>query len=118
MSLKDSWKEAGKDLGKSFTGLGKSIVKAVEIGADKIAGDEEGAEKKTAELKETWKDTADNFDRASDSFGDAVADTGKKVSDELSTEPKTVSNAGEKDIAAEAEEVKPEEPKPEEPEAK
>ena len=113
MSLKDSWKEAGKDLGKSFTGLGKSIVKAVEVGADKISGDKEGEEQKSAELKETWKTMADDFDKASDSFADAVADTGNKVSDELTSKPAEKSDKTEEDIAAEAEEVKEEEPKAE-----
>ena len=40
MSLKDDWKKTGKDLGKSFAGLGKSIIKSVEAGADKVNGDE------------------------------------------------------------------------------
>ncbi len=37
MSLKDSWKQTGTDLGHAFKGLGKSIVKTVKTGADKAA---------------------------------------------------------------------------------
>ena len=40
MGLKDNWKDVGKGLGKSFAGLGKSIVKSVKEGANRATGDE------------------------------------------------------------------------------
>ena len=35
MSLRDEWKQTGKDLGHAFQGLGKSIVRSVKTGVDK-----------------------------------------------------------------------------------
>lgn len=35
MSLRDEWKQTGKDLGPAFQGLGKSIVRSVKTGVDK-----------------------------------------------------------------------------------
>ncbi len=36
MSLKDSWKETGVGLGHAFRDLGKTLVKTVKIGAEKV----------------------------------------------------------------------------------
>ena len=48
MSLKDSWKETGENLGNAFMGLGKSIIKSVKTGiekADEWANSDENAKK-------------------------------------------------------------------------
>lgn len=36
MSLKDSWKETGVGLGHAFRDLGKTLVKTVKTGAEKM----------------------------------------------------------------------------------
>ena len=36
MGLKDSWKETGIGLGHAFRDLGKTLVKTVKIGAEKV----------------------------------------------------------------------------------
>ena len=36
MSLRDNWKETGVGLGHAFRDLGKTLVKTVKIGAEKV----------------------------------------------------------------------------------
>lgn len=39
-----SWRKAGKELGHAFTGLGKTLVKTAETGADKVSDWADGEE--------------------------------------------------------------------------
>ena len=86
MSVKDNWKNTGKGLGKSFAGLGKSIVKSVKVGADKLLDeepkDEEGNVKPT-NLKESWSEVGHSFGNTGKSLGKAVSGTAKKVAQKI-----------------------------------
>ncbi len=88
MSLKDDWKKTGKDLGKSFAGLGKSIIKSVEAGADKVNGDEGKNEsvEASAGLRESWSKVGHSFGEAGKSLGKAVLGTAKTVGDAFEDE--------------------------------
>ena len=80
MSVKDNWKEAGKGIGHSFAGLGKSIVKSVKVGVDKAASDEPTGE---TGLKQSWSEVGHSFGHAGKALGKAAASTVKKVTDEV-----------------------------------
>lgn len=104
MSLKDDWKDAGKGIGKSFAGLGKSIIKSVKVGVDRVTEDENAekveSESKTS-LREDWSAVGHSFGRAGKSLGKAAAGTVKKVADaidedEKSGEEKPGENSGNK----------------------
>ena len=82
MSLKDEWKNTGKGIGKSFTGLGKSIVKSVKTGVDKVADEEQPAPEGKG-LKENWSEVGHSFGNAGKSLGRAAAGTAKKVVDAI-----------------------------------
>ena len=88
MSLKDSWKEAGKGLGKSFAGLGKTIIKSAEKGVDAIdpppASDKPQQEE---DLREDWKKVGKTFGETGKSLGKAFAGTARKVIDAIDEEP-------------------------------
>lgn len=86
MSLRDEWAKAGKGMGKSFSGLGKSIVKSAKVGVDELNGehptDENGNPVGTG-LKENWKDVGKTFGNTGKALGKAFAGTAKKVTDNL-----------------------------------
>lgn len=55
MSLRDEWKQTGKELGHAFQGLGKSIVRSVKTGVDKAdewANSDEAPASETTETKQ------------------------------------------------------------------
>ena len=86
MSLKDKWKRFGKGMGKSFSGLGKSIVKSAKVGMDKLSEDEPAEKKEGQEqkpLSENWKEVGKSFGETGVAFGAAVTGTAKKVADDL-----------------------------------
>lgn len=86
MSLKDNWKDTGKGLGKSFAGLGKSIVKSVKVGADKLLDEEpkdENGNVKPTNLKESWSEVGHSFGSTGKSLGKSVSGTAKKVTDKI-----------------------------------
>jgi hypothetical protein len=89
MSVKDKWKDTGKGLGKSFAGLGKSIVKSVKVGAERILDeepkDENGNTVKT-DLRESWSEVGHNFGNTGKSLGKAVSGTARKVADKIDPE--------------------------------
>ena len=89
MGLKDDWKETGKNLGKSFVGLGKSIIKSVEVGTDKVLDEEkknENGEPEPTGLRESWSKVGHSFGEAGKSLGKAVAGTAKSVAESLDDE--------------------------------
>ena len=91
MSVKDEWKNTGKDLGKSFTALGKSIVRSVKVGADKALDEEpkdENGNVKPNHLKESWTEVGHDFGKAGKSLGRAVSGTAKKVAEKINEEDK------------------------------
>ena len=82
MSVKDEWKNTGKGLGKTFAGLGKSIIKSVKVGADKILDEEprdENGNVKPTGLKESWSEVGHNFGKSGKALGRAVTETAKTV---------------------------------------
>ncbi|MBO4869179.1 MAG: hypothetical protein J5585_05665 [Clostridia bacterium] len=89
MGLKDDWKDTGKNLGKSFVGLGKSIIKSVEVGADKVLDEEkkdENGEPVPTGLRDSWSKVGHSFGEAGKSLGKAVAGTAKSVAESLDDE--------------------------------
>lgn len=110
MSVKDSWKDTGKGLGKSFAGLGKSIVKSVKVGADRILDEEprdENGNVIQTDLRESWSEVGHNFGVAGKSLGKAVSGTARKVADKIDPDEKQT----------DGEESGPAEPAGEEPKA-
>ena len=86
MSLKDKWKEAGKDLGHTFADLSKAVVKSVKEGVDNAAEDEterEKAEPSQKSLKQTWSKVRHDFGKTGVSLGSAAAGTAKLVIDKI-----------------------------------
>ncbi|MBQ9388424.1 MAG: hypothetical protein IJU01_07245 [Lachnospiraceae bacterium] len=86
MGLKDNWKDVGKGLGKSFAGLGKSIVKSVKEGANRATGDEpldENGNPVRTDLRETWSEVGHSFGETGKALGKAAAGTAKKVADSV-----------------------------------
>lgn len=88
MSLKDKWKDFGKNTGKAFSNFGKSIghtAKAV-VNGDQAEQDEEGHNK----LGNEWKETGKSFGTAGKSLGKAASGTGKRIigkDDDEKTQP-------------------------------
>ncbi|MBQ7700305.1 MAG: hypothetical protein IJT49_08200 [Clostridia bacterium] len=82
MSVKDNWKNTGKGLGKSFAGVGKSIIKSVKVGADRILDEEprdENGNVVQTDLRESWSEVGHSFGNTGKSLGKAVSGTAKKV---------------------------------------
>ena len=108
MSVKDKWKDTGKGLGKSFAGLGKSIIKSVKVGTDRILDeepkDEQGNTVKT-DLRETWSEVGHNFGQTGKSLGQAVSGTARKVADKLDPEEKPAQGGEEETVSEESTEA-------------
>ncbi|MBQ7566908.1 MAG: hypothetical protein IJT18_07295 [Oscillospiraceae bacterium] len=81
MSLKDSWKETGKGIGKTFAGLGKAIVKSVEVGVDRATGDD--PENAATDLRESWSEVGHSFGKTGKSLGKAAAETAKRAEEAI-----------------------------------
>ena len=82
MGVKEEWKTTGKDLGVTFAGLGKSIVKSVKVGADKILDEEprdENGNIKPTGLKESWTEVGHNFGKSGKALGKSAMVTAKAV---------------------------------------
>ena len=65
-SLKSEWKVVGAGLGKTFTGLGKTLIKTAKVGVEKMddwAEDREGVDHsaETESMKEGWKTFGADF---------------------------------------------------------
>lgn len=84
MSLKDDWKDTGKNIGHTAAGLGKAIARSVKVGAEKVLDetpkDSEGKDKPTG-LRESWSGVGRSFGKTGKSLGKAAAGTAKKVAD-------------------------------------
>lgn len=77
MSLKDKWKDFGKNTGKAFSNFGKSVGKTAKI----VFTDEENEKEENgrAKLSNAWRETGKSFGTAGKSLGKAAAGTGKKI---------------------------------------
>ncbi|MBR4581763.1 MAG: hypothetical protein IKO32_11075 [Lachnospiraceae bacterium] len=65
-SLSGEWKSVGKGLGKTFTGLGKTLIKTAKVGiekADDWAEDREGVDRsaEVEDIKAGWKAFGGDF---------------------------------------------------------
>ena len=114
MSLKDEWKQTGKNIGSAFSNFGKAMGKTAKVAFtdDENKVDENG----DSELKKAWKDTGKGFGEAGKSFGHAAGDTAKEAveeMDEKAEERKAKKEAKKNTVDAEFEEVKTEEEKKE-----
>lgn len=92
MSVKDDWKNTGKGFGKSFTGLGKAIIKSAKVGINKLYDNTSGEEKdpnepKETGLRESWSEVGHSFGYTGKSLGKAAAGTAKKVVDSIDGKP-------------------------------
>ena len=89
MSLKDDWKNTGKNIGQTAVGLGKSIVRSVKVGSEIILDerpkDENGGVAPT-HLRESWTEVGHDFEKTGKALGKAAAGTARKVGDALDPE--------------------------------
>lgn len=84
MGLKDDWKNAGKGVVKSFSGLGKAIVKSTRVGVDALYDKTSDEEKKTGEpkdngLKKSWSKVGHSFGTTGKALGRALVGTAKVI---------------------------------------
>ena len=92
MSLKDDWKNTGKDLGNSFKDLGKSLVRSAKTGVGKVDDAVEGREKQPGESNVfndgTWRKTGKNLGGAFAGLGKSIVKSARvgidKVDDSIS----------------------------------
>ena len=78
MSVKEDWKQTGKNTGKAFGNLGKALGQT----AKSIFTDDKKDENGESKLKNAWKDTGKGFGEAGKSFGHATKDTAKAAFDD------------------------------------
>lgn len=84
MSLKDDWKDTGKGMGKSFEGLGKSILKSVKVGIDRVVDDEnDQTSSKDTDLRKAWSEVGHSFEKTGTSLGKAASGTMKKAAGKI-----------------------------------
>lgn len=86
MSLKEDWKKFGKNAGDTFKHLGKSIVKTVKVGVEKLDSDENSENKPTG-LKESWTEVGHDFGKTGKSLGKAISGTAKTAVNENEDAP-------------------------------
>ena len=86
MALKDDWKNFGKNVGGTAKSLGKSIVKTVKVGAEKLDFEEQDENKPTG-LKESWSEVGHSFGKTGKSLGKAISGTAKKAVGEYDDAP-------------------------------
>ncbi len=92
MSLKDDWKNTGKNLGNSFKDLGKSIARSAKTGVGKVDDAVEGREKQPGESNVfndgTWRKTGKNLGGAFAGLGKSIVKSARvgidKVDDSIS----------------------------------
>ena len=77
MSLKDKWKETGKNIGGAFKNFGKAMATTakVAVGKEENKVNEDGK----STLREAWTKTGHGFGDAGKSLGKAVSGTVDKV---------------------------------------
>jgi len=80
MSLKDKWKNFGKNTGKAFSNFGKAIAKTAKVAFTDETNDIE--ENGHSELGNAWRETGKSFGQAGKSLGKAAEGTVDKIIDE------------------------------------
>ena len=76
MSLKDKWKDFGKDVGGAFSNFGKAVATTARV----VVEDEEKTnEEGDSKLKEAWSKTGKSFGEAGKSLGHAASGTAQKA---------------------------------------
>ena len=103
MSLKDNWKETGKDLGHAFAGFGKTFVRSAQTTADKVLDDkqpetdENGNAQPTVYSDGSWRKTGKDLGSAFLGLGKTLVETAKtgvdKAADKLDESKKKDENA-------------------------
>ena len=81
MSVKEEWKQTGKNTGRAFSNFGKALGKTMRT----VFTDEENniEENGRTEVSNAWREMGKSFGEAGKSFGKAMGDTAKKaVNDE------------------------------------
>lgn len=85
--LRDDWADFGKGMGKTFAGLGKSLVQTAKVGvnaaSDWIDGNKVDNTAEKQQVKEGWKDFGHSFVDTAEDFGKASVRTVKKGVDKV-----------------------------------
>ena len=85
--LRDDWADFGKGMGKTFAGLGKSLVQTAKVGVNAASDWVDGNKvDNTAEkqlVKEGWKNFGHSFVNTAEDFGKASVRTVKKGVDKV-----------------------------------
>ena len=114
--LRSDWASFGKGMGKTFSGLGKSLVATAKVGVNAASDWADGKEvdntAEKAQMKQGWKDFGHSFVDTAEDFGKASVNTVKKGVDKVDDAANRNDDAPGQ--AAEAEAPKAEEAKPEE----
>ena len=86
-SLKENWKGVGKGLGKTFSGLGKTLIKTAKVGLDKAddwaEGKEDDRSEATQSMKDGWKEFGHNFVDTAEDLGKTSIKSAKKGADKV-----------------------------------
>lgn len=72
MSLKDEWKNTGKNLGGAFGNLGKNIIRSAKAGIDRVDNDGTDQNKSDVFNDGSWRKTGKDL-------GGAFTDLGKSI---------------------------------------
>jgi len=96
MSVKEDWKETGKELGKAFKSFGSTYVRSAETTADKVekwveTPDGESmpkSEEPTVYSDGSWRETGKQVGSALKSLGKSLAKSAKEGIDMLDEEIK------------------------------
>lgn len=105
--LRSEWKSFGQGMGRTFSGLGKSLVQTAKVGVNAASDWADGKEvDNTAEkqqMKEGWKNFGHSFVDTAEDFGKASVKTVKKGVDKVDD-----ATSGSSDAQAGAEAPQPE----------
>ena len=79
MALKDKWKKTGKNTGKAFANLGKSIGKTMKM---VVTDDNPVEENGRTELSNSWRETGYSFNEMGEAWEEAAEGTVDKILNE------------------------------------
>jgi len=93
-NLKNDWKVVGKGLGKTFSGLGKTLVKTAKVGIEKADDWAEGREntdhsEEVKSMKEGWNAFGNNFVDSATDLGKTTVKTVKQGVDACTNDDNT-----------------------------
>ena len=85
--LRDNWADVGKGLGRTFSGLGRSLVQTAKVGVNAASDWADGKEvdnsSEKAQMKEGWKNFGHSFVDTAEDFGKASVKSVKKGVDKV-----------------------------------